>query len=188
MNTALAEQLVFIPIETYLVEELQHTVRHEYLNGQVYAMVGVSVRHNLINGNLYMALRHHLKGTPCRVLIAEVKVRIKTQQQERFYYPDVMVTCEPLRDPYYQTQPKLVIEVLSEATKRLDRTEKFEGYRLLPSLEEYVLVAQEPRWVEIYRRRTNWQREIYQANTSLLLETVALSLPLSAIYEGVEET
>jgi Uma2 family endonuclease len=150
-------------------------------------MAGGSVRHNTICGNFFAELRAHLKGKPCKVFIADVKARILAFQQETFYYPDVMVGCDE-RDTHdqYRRFPKLIIEVLSESTERLDRREKLERYITIPTLEEYVLVEQQRPRVTIHRRKNEWKGETVEGLTTVLeLESVGLSLPLAAFYEDV---
>ncbi len=173
--------------EAYLAGERSAEQRHEYLDGDVYAMAGESKAHNTICGNIYVALRAILRGSPCRVFMEDVKVRIQTVHSERFYYPDVMVACGGGSDPYFETQPKLIIEVLSDATERTDRADKFHAYRQLESLEEYVLVAQDTRRVEVFRRRTGWEWELFVAEgVTIALDAVDAALDLAAIYQDID--
>jgi len=181
-----AYQSVLTP-EEYLEGETRSEIRHEYVNGEVYAMSGASEAHNLIAGNLFVLLRNHLRGTPCRVFISDMKTRIKSLRDERYYYPDIQVTCAPEdREPYFKQRPKLVIEVLSPSTERSDRAEKLSAYRKLESLEEYVLVAQDARRVEIYRRESGWDLELHQEDAGFRLTSVGLELRLDQVYEDVE--
>ena len=185
MNAALQPEL--LSAEDYLAGEDSAPVRHEYLNGTAYAMAGGSDAHNSIALNLAFALRRHLQGKGCKVYMAEVKARVLTAEADTFYYPDVMVTCD-VRDthPYYKQFPKLVIEVLSESTERIDRAEKSGNYTQLDSLEEYVLVAQDRIEVTVFRRETGWKPTVLAGLTNILkLQSVGLEIPLSAIYEGV---
>jgi Uma2 family endonuclease len=155
-------QLQHISVEDYLSGEQLSDVKHEYIAGQVYAMAGASWAHNRISGRVYAKLESHLTGHLCTPFIGDMKVRLMIKQQDLFYYPDVVVACDP-RDNggYFLSHPKLIIEVLSESTERLDRTEKMANYLTLPSLEEYVLIAQDKPEVTIFRRRTNWEAEVY---------------------------
>lgn len=106
----------------YLEGEQISPVRHEYVDGRVYAMVGASDVHGLIAGSIFFALRSQLRGRPCQVFIADMKVRVASAQEERFYYPDVLVSCDPEdRQRSYRNAPCLIVEVLSAATERLDR-------------------------------------------------------------------
>jgi Uma2 family endonuclease len=186
VSMALPESHPFITIEEYLRGEESSELRHEYIGGAVYAMVGASRRHNTLALNLGAALQRHLQGGPCHVFMSDVKVRLRVRGDEIFYYPDLVVACEPSdREPYYVEQPRLIVEVLSETTERIDRREKLFAYTSIPSLQEYVLVAQARSEVTIYRRRSDWAGEIL-CEGELRLETVELSIPVASIYEGVE--
>ena len=188
MRTALAENLEISPA-AYLAGEKIAKLRHEYVNGQVLAMAGGTKAHNQVAGNVYSSLRAGLRGTPCRVFIGDVKVYIAWDWHQRYYYPDVVVACESGdNDAYVIEQPKLIIEVLSESTERNDRSDKFYAYRRLPSLQEYVLVAQDSLRVEVYRRETGWDLEVYQsADAQFSLSSVDLSLTVLEVYEGLSE-
>ncbi len=184
MNAA-AEQFTF-SAEDYLQGELHSEIKHEYVEGNLYAMAGASEAHNLVSGNLFALLHAHLRGTGCRVFMADMKTLIQTLKNQRFYYPDIQVTCaENDKDQYVKNQPKLIIEVLSPATERKDRAEKFYAYRTLESLEEYVLIAQDVQRVEIYRRRTGWDLEIYGENEACHLESVDLHISVAELYAQV---
>jgi len=186
--TAAARQSRRLTPEAYLEGERHSETRHEYIDGEVYAMAGESKAHNTITGNIYMALRTALRGSPCRVFMEGIKARIQTLRSDRFYYPDVMVICGVGEsDPYFETQPKLIVEVLSDSTERLDRADKFHAYRRLESLEEYLLVAQDTRRVELFCRRTGWEWELFtDENPELRLESIDLTLGLAAVYEDAE--
>jgi Uma2 family endonuclease len=181
----LAEKLN-ISVTDYLAGELVSDTRHEFINGDVYAMVGVKRAHDIITTNLIAFLHTHLRGTACRVYSGDMKVRVQTATDDCFFYPDLHVTCSVSdTDEQFNCQPKLIIEVLSNSTERYDRAEKFHIYRQLPSLEEYVLVVQDTERVECYRRAEQWDLQLYRAGESALLQAVGLELALADIYEGV---
>ncbi len=117
-----AEQLIeadFISVEDYLTGELESEVRHEYFGGVVRAMAGASDRHERVSGNLFAALHAHLKGGPCQVFKDGMKLRLEVNKSDVFYYPDVMVACDPKDDHrYFRERPSLVVEVLSEDVNR----------------------------------------------------------------------
>ena len=149
MNFAIPERSVSIP--EYLEGEPQSDIRHEYVAGQVYAMAGAGEKHNRIAGNLFFHLRAAARGKPCGVFISDMKVRV--EQSDAFYYPDVMATCDPQdTESLYKRSPCLIVEVLSPSTEAIDRREKFFAYRSLPSLRHYLLVSQEQRRVEWHSR------------------------------------
>jgi Uma2 family endonuclease len=182
--------LTYLSIEEYLQLEQSSEVRHEYLGGQIFAMSGGSKEHNLITGNIYSRLRSHLRGGSCSVFMADMKVRIELTNQNNniFYYPDVVVTCNPQdQDRYFLNYPCLIIEVLSPSTEVTDRREKLVNYQGLASLREYVLVSQDSMKVEVYRQNAqeNWLVEILGKDNELSLDSVGLSLTMADIYEDV---
>ncbi|MFZ4641683.1 MAG: Uma2 family endonuclease [Nodosilinea sp.] len=174
--------------EAYLQLEQQSQTKHEYINGAVYAMAGASDAHVTIAGNLFARLLSHLRGSGCRVYIADMKVRIL--DRNCFYYPDVMVTCN-LQDqttPTYKQFPKLIVEVLSGSTEAFDRGDKFADYQTLESLEEYVLINTRHQRIECFRRDSGgrWLLQTYtQATPRFELQSVDFADSLAAIYEDV---
>jgi len=185
MSTA-AAQNPLITAEEYLEGEKLAAVKHEYVDGQVYAMAGASERHNLISGDAYSLLKAHLRGGPCRTFMADLKVQVKTEETERYYYPDVFVTCEESdSDPYVKKQPRIVIEVLSPSTWQTDYLIKVTEYRKIPSVEEIVLIAQEWPELILFRRSDGWQPHAYtQLGSVIRFESVDFEAPLSAFYES----
>ena len=127
MEAVLSPEL--IGADDYLEGEKVAEVRHEFVAGQVFAMAGASEEHNLIAGNVFAALHDHLRGKVCRVFTLDMKVRLYISAAHLFYYPDVLVACEP-RDSnrYFKRFPKVLVEVLSPETDRTDRREKSVGY------------------------------------------------------------
>ena len=177
----------FIRVEDYLEGEKTSQVRHEYLGGLVYAMAGETRNHNTITLNLAVALRQHLKGRPCQLYMSDIRVNFDLRGDEYFYYPDLVVACNP-RDTHkrFVKHPKLIIEVLSESTERVDKREKFFAYTSIKSLEEYVLVSQETKEVTVFRRADHWKATVFSgARAKLVLRSLKVTLPLSAVYEGV---
>ncbi len=169
--------------QEYLEGEPYSEVKHEFIAGRAYAMVGASSTHNRICVNLITALNHHLRRGPCQVFVADMKVRIG----DDLYYPDVMVTCEPAdRHEYYRELPRLVIEVLSPSTAQRDTLDKRVAYQSIPSLQEYVLVSQDMMAVKVYRRtEIAWDLETYGEAERLHFTSVGLDLPIEAVYEDV---
>lgn len=174
-----------LSVEDYIAGEDGAEFRHEYIDGQVYAMTGASRAHGTICLNIAAELRPRLRGTPCQLFLNDMKVRLRISGQDIFYYPDLLLTCDPNdRETYYCTAPCFLIEVLSESTERIDRREKLLAYQSIPSLEAYWLVAQDKRRLEVYRRRGQWQREIITSGR-LTLDCLEGELSLDAIYEDV---
>lgn len=176
--------------EEYLAFERQCEYKNEYYNGEVFAMTGASRRHNLITVNIGAELRQQLKNGPCEVYASEMRVQIPSTTN--YFYPDVSVTCgEPqLADNYFDTllNPTLVVEVLSPSTELFDRGRKFEQYRNIESLSEYLLVAQDKILVERYTRQPDgdWRLSLFsKAGDSVRLESVGCELAVSEIYSKV---
>ena len=176
----------YIPFDDYLEGERDVDIRSEYVDGEIYGMAGASETHNTIAHTLGSAIDNALKDT-CRVWQSDMKVVGKTRDDKPFsYYPDIMAACgENTDDPYYRTNPILIVEVLSGSTKRVDLKEKFDNYTQIPSLLEYVVVSQETPYLRVYRRRTNWQLESYYAEDTLVLESVGLEIAIHHIYRRV---
>lgn len=143
-----------------------------------------------VSGNTYAMIKTHLRGSGCSTYIADMKVRIG--EDEAFFYPDVMVTCDPAdqlpEQDYTKNAPKLIIEVLSPSTESRDRGSKFMHYRQLASLQEYVLIDPTHYYVEVFRRQNadEWLLRTCQGqDTSLILQSIGLTLSLLDLYEDV---
>ena len=132
------------------------------------------------------AERQTQRGGPCRTYVQDVKIRLTVGRDEIFYYPDVSVACGPQDlEKVFLTDPKLIVEVLSPSTERVDRGEKSLNYREIPALEEYVLIAQHKPEVTLYRRSEDWRAQVLiQPDAAAELRSIALTLPLDRIYEG----
>lgn len=182
----LAARHALITVEEYLDGEQSSEIRHEYIDGLVYAIGGASDRHGLIVNALAYALTPAARQRQCQLFTSDMKVRLNIADKPIFYYPDLLLSCDPTdREAYFRVRPCLIIEVLSETTERIDRREKLLAYQTLPSLQEYLLVAQDARHVEIYRRSQNWQPQ-YHADGTLHLDCLDTELKLDDIYADVE--
>lgn len=184
--TALPERAYLTP-EEYLDGETHSDIKHEYHAGEIFAMAGATDAHVTISGNAFALLLSHLQGTGCRVYISDMKVRI--ERRERFFYPDVMVTCDARdRDTdLYKQFPKLIIEVLSDSTEAYDRGDKFADYQTLESLEEYVLINPKRSRIECFRRGEAgvWVLHTY-VEGQFELASVGLVGAIADLYEYVE--
>jgi len=179
-----AHALSALSIPDYLNGEADGSIRHEYIDGQVYAMAGGSARHNLIAVNAASLLNTRLPEA-CEVFVADMKVRIQQINDSRFYYPDVMACCrEDDNETYYRQFPCLIIEVLSDTTERLDRFEKFQAYRRIETLQEYLLLNQHYPEATLFRRGNSWRAEIYRKGT-FRLESVGVTVSFDALYRRV---
>jgi Uma2 family endonuclease len=169
----------------YLEGELRSELRHEFVDGRVYAMSGASRRHNEICLDLAANLQAQLRGGPSRTYIEAVKVQIADDIGEAYYYPDVFVACEPNDDDSHVVQhPKLIIEVLSESTARIDRSDKLTNYKRIPSVEEIVLIEQDWPEILVFRRSEKWKRNLYtQFETIVRLDSIGYAAPLASFYQ-----
>lgn len=172
-----------ISVEDYLEGEKASGIRHEYLEGEVYAMSGASKRHNRIAGNLLERLRLHLKGSDCATYYNEVKLRLK--HLDRFYYPDIIVVCGPdTESDYYVTQPTIIVEVLSPTTALTDKREKWFAYQEIDGLKEYVLIEQEMERAEVYRKRDDglWSFVEFESHEEIEFDSVGFKMPMAELY------
>lgn len=178
---------LFLSVEDYLRHEAEGVVRHEYIGGRVHAMAGTTLRHNIIALNLVTAFRAHVRGGPCQAFMNDVKVRLAVNREDIFYYPDVMVACGPVHlEEHYLRDPTLIVEVLSPSTESIDRREKLLNYPLIPTLQEYVLVAQETREITLHRREELWRPVVLTAPAAPVeFRSIKMTVPLAQIYEGM---
>lgn len=181
----------FVDAKDYLTAERDSSVKHEYIDGHVYAMAGASDAHVTITLNLGALLRDHLRGGACRVYVSDMKVQIN--DTGRYFYPDVLVTCDS-RDRTPEARevkkyPTLVVEVLSPSTEAFDRGRKFSYYRQIETLQEYVLIDPSRQSVECFRRGTEgigiWDFQPYGENDDVSLSSVGFQCPIAALYEDV---
>lgn len=186
-----ARKISSISPEAYLEFEESAKEKHEYYNGEVYAMAGAAWEHIVINGNISSAISAGIVGKGCRAGSSDLKVHI--EELNSFTYPDTVVVCGP---PEFHgsrrdiiTNPTLVVEVLSESTASFDRGMKFTLYRSLPSLREYVLIEQRYMQVDCYHRTANgdWVFSGYTNPDDIVqLRSLGIQIPLRQIYDGLD--
>ena len=176
-----------LSVEDYLRYEEGSEIRHEYVSGVRYAMSGVSEPHHLITGNLFAALHTHLRGGPCRTYMSDFKLRLQIDQDDLFYYPDVMVACEREGvEKYYLRYPQLIVEVLSPSTASIDRREKRMHYARIRTVEEYVIASQDDYEILYHGRADRWTpQRLSGASAALELRSVGLTLSFAEIYNRV---
>ncbi|MBO0350853.1 Uma2 family endonuclease [Phormidium pseudopriestleyi FRX01] len=173
--------------EEYLEWEEKQPLKHEYMNGEIIAMTGGTIAHNEIAINLTMALKNHLRGKGCKVLMADSKLEVS--ESGPFHYPDVMVTCNE-QDKLAKTVinfPCLIAEVLSPGTEGFDRGQKFQNYRQISTLREYLLVSANQKMVECFRLNEKglWELSTYGEGDEIELASVEFRIPIDLIYEEV---
>jgi Uma2 family endonuclease len=175
-----------ISVEDYLEGEKISPVRHEYVEGEIFAMAGTSDNHSRVAGALYAALFNHLRDSNCEPFFGETKVRVT---RTVYYYPDVLVSCEENpENPYFRNAPILIIEVTSPSTAHIDRREKLLFYQQMPSVQEYAVVDQHRINIELHRRQPNggWITYFFDStDEEIEFESVKMTLPISEIYRRV---
>ncbi len=176
--------------EQFLAWDQTQTVRHEFVRGEVFMMVGGTDFNNTVTLNLALALRKHLGGSRCRVYANDVKLRIESA--DCYFYPDLMVTCSPAdaAQRLIKREPVLVVEVLSPSTASFDRGDKFAEYRRLPGLAEYLLVDAARRRCDLYRKGADglWVLHPSGATEPVHLASVDFSLSPEALWADLEPT
>ena len=178
-----------LTVEEFLELNGKDGVRYEYVAGQIFAMSHPLIRHQAIVRNLLFHFQSQLRGGPCSAWDSQTAVRLQVDREDIFYVPDVIVACGPftdkILDTQYLTNPCVVVEVLSASTEAIDRREKALNYRHLPSLEEYLLVAQRSMEVTVFRRSENWSPRVLTAPEQVFeSRAVEVKVALAEIYEG----
>lgn len=175
--------------EEYLAWEADQLEKHEYVDGEVFAMAGAGEGHVTVTGNVYMALRQHLKGSPCRTFMSDMKVQADAASS--YFYPDVVVTCSPVdaQDPLIKREPTLIVEVLSPSTAAYDRGGKFSAYRQITSLQEYVLIDTDTRATDVYRKGADglWVLHPFIRDASVEFASVSLTIAAAELFDEVVE-
>lgn len=183
-----AAETMALSAEQFLAWDADQSLRHEFVRGAIFAMAGAEERHVTATGNVYVALRTHLRGTPCRTFMIDMKLRVEAA--DCYFYPDVMVTCSAAdaTDPLVKREPVLVVEVLSPGTAAYDRGDKFADYRALPSLAEYLLVDVDKRRCDLYRKGADglWVLHPTQGEQPLVLASLDLTVPAAALWADLE--
>lgn len=185
----LAQRKTEMSTRDFIDWENAQSDKHEFLAGEVFAMVGARRVHVIVAGNCFALLKQHLRGGPCSAFMADMKLEIAAARA--VFYPDVLVTCHPedLGAETVMRHPKVVIEVLSDSTAAHDRGEKFAAYRRLDSLEEYALVDPDRRTVEVFRRMPggDWLLAASEADRGLILHSLGFAAPPEAVFEDLDQ-
>ncbi len=186
---ALQDTNEILSVEDYLEGELISDIKHEYLGGIVHAMAGGKRRHNLAASNVTGLFYGALKGKSCRSFNSDSKVRVQLPNQVRFYYPDAQVVCDlDDDDSLFTDSPVVVVEVLSDSTRRQDLGEKRDAYLTIPSLKVLIIINPSKVHVNVDRRKSpgGFDQEQYrQLDQKIDLPEIEASLLVSDIYEGI---
>ena len=183
MNNSVRQS--WVSEQEYLHGELLSDIKHEYIDGVVFAMSGASANHNVLTGNVFGELRNHLKGKPCRPFTSDMKVKVGT----KYFYPDVLVDCADFSGQDHFTQsPVLIVEVLSKSTQQYDKTLKLKSYLQIKSLQEYILIEQDKAEIQVLRRSQGWQPSYYFLGDTVSFESVGLSVSVEDIYDHVQNS
>ena len=174
--------------QEFLAWDETQTIRHEFIRGEVFMMTGGVDRNNSVALNLAIALREHLRGSPCRTYVNDVKLRVEVA--DCYFYPDLMVTCSAadLGNRRIKREPVLVVEVLSPSTAAFDRGDKFADYRRLPSLAEYLLVDVVRQRCDLYRKGSDglWVLHPSATDEPVRLDSVDLTVSAEALWADLE--
>ncbi len=180
MNVVLKDD--YISLTEYFAIEEDGKERLELIDGQIYAMTGATGHHNTIVVNLSGVLWSFFKGKPCRHFAENMKVKIN----HNFVYPDIVVDCGfNEENPLYAGKPTLIIEVLSDSTRRYDLTAKFDMYKNINSLQEYVVIEQSIMRVDIYRKADDWNATRYEKGDEVEFLSIDLTVPITEIYDRI---
>ena len=181
MTTALKNEPNHISEEEYLAGELASEIRHEYVDGQVYAMVGGSDNHNRLSATISREFGNHLKKKSCDVFQSDFKVKIGT----KYFYPDVVVKCAD-DNRFYTEEPIIIVEVLSPSTRHYDEIIKLRTYQTIPSLVEFVLISQDVVRVMVFQRVGElWTSAIYGLGDEVVFTSIGFTISVEEIYERV---
>lgn len=188
MNTLGLENMLakkkndLISVKEYLDSELEREIKHELIDGHIYAMAGASANHERISGNIYRKFGNHLENSPCEPFGSDMKVKVSSN----FYYPDIFVDCDfDESELYYSESPVIIVEVLSKSTCQKDRTTKRFSYLNIPDLQEYVLIEQDFVDIEVIRRKDDWGSKHYFLGDEVTFESIDLTIAVEEIYHRV---
>lgn len=182
---------VFYTFREYIAHEAASNVKHEYLEGRIYAMAGGTPEHSALIPSVMTQIGTQLRGSQCRAHMADLRVRVA--ETGLATYPDLAILCGPWeRDPEDKNtvvNPTVLVEVLSPSTAAYDRGEKFEHYKLIPTLQQYVLVAHDRRAIEVWTRdaTTEWALIVYGAGETARVDSIGMLLPVDQIYDDASE-
>lgn len=172
--------------EEYLASEQASEYKSKYVNGWLFGINRAANRHSVITVSLTLALGPALKR-PCQIFLSDTKVRIQKAEETYFYYPDFHISCDAFEPgSQYNEHPIFICEVLSPSTARADRREKFDNYKTISTLQEYMLIDQDITKVELFRCSTGWAQELYTRGHVIHLDSIGHDLAISDLYARVD--
>lgn len=187
MNTV--PRMEFLSVDDYLAGESQSPVKYEYVDGRVYAMAGCTNAHSRIASRVLGSLYQQLAGSPCEAFTSDTKVRVQRQSRNYFYYPDAAVVCESNSDSdTFQDRPVVIVEVISESTRRTDEGEKRDNYLSIPSLCAYVLLEQDRAAARLFQRGSDGEffESLHCKPDSVIpLAAIEAELRFTDLYAGM---
>ncbi|MDR2012874.1 MAG: Uma2 family endonuclease [Rhodanobacter sp.] len=173
----------------FLAWEAAQTERHDFVDGEVFAMAGAEARHNTVSLNVAVALHQHLSDTPCNTFMSDMKVA--AADDRTFFYPDVTVTCSEvdIESPLVTREPTLIVEVLSPSTAAYDLGAKFAHYRQIPALREIAFIDLDARRTDVYRKGADglWVLHSFDAQADVQFASVDLTITAAALFVDVDE-
>ena len=180
---ALTQHALMINEADYLEGEKLSEIKHEYIDGQVYAMAGAHRHHVVLADNISRKLGNFLEGKPCQPYSSDMKIKVGSN----YFYPDVLVDCTDF-EGYFTENPSIIVEVLSKSTRQHDKTFKRDLYFTIPTLQEYVLVEQDIAEIEVWRRTPNniWQQNVYYLGDSIYFASIDFNIAVEDIYQRVK--
>lgn len=167
----------------YLAEEAQRDLKHEYIDGYVFAMSGASRNHRILCGNLFSLLHSHLQDDLC-----EPSWDVRVKAAGNYFYPDVVVDCDASTDAdsLYAQKPRLIVEVISRTTRHKDKGTKLLSYINIPTLEEYVMIEQDFVSIEVLRKKDNWVPRHYTLGDNIHFDSINCTVSVETIYHNVD--
>ncbi len=185
INMSTTKKNKHISVDDYLADERYQDIKHEYVNGQAYAMAGASQNHGRISGNVFRKIGNHLENASCEPFIADMKVKTSTGN---YRYPDVVITCDNnfIDNGCATKTPVILVEVLSRSTRKIDEKDKLLEYINIPSLKEYMIIEQDVVDVTVYRKSDDWRSIHYFMEEDIYFESIDFTLSVEDICHRVE--
>ena len=182
-----AHQPIFTSSD-YLAWEEEQTERHEFVAGELFLRDASEDKHVTVSGNLHAALHYHLRSSPCRIYASDMRLHV--EKADAYFYPDVFVTCskKDLESSKVKTEPIFIAEILSPSTAAYDRGLKFEYYRTIETLQEYLIIDPQRRHTDCYRKGVDglWVLHPFGVDETVVLKSMALDIAFADLFAKVD--